>query len=182
MSRTRVSTRWILVLGALAAVQAVLIVAFGPLGTTLALASPPIYAAAAWVTVLIVATACHFDLRPGMITLIGLAAAICAMPFSVLGILLIPFIGVQALVMEVAAHLARRLGTWPRALIVSVAGQTVAYFGSLVVFDPESLVPLVLTLVALGRLTGAVLLTLASTFIARGLRSARLDRSIEGRS
>lgn len=181
MARPRISTRWILVLGALAAVQAVLVIAYGPIGTTLALASPPLYALAAWVSVLIISTACHFELRPGMITAIGLLAAIVAVPFSVLGFLLIPFLGIQALVMDVATHLARRLNPWVRSLIVNVAGQTVAYFMSLVVFDAESLVPLMLALVALGRLGSAIILTLAGTFIARGLRAAGLERSIEGR-
>lgn len=168
-------------LGALAAVQAVIVIAFGPIGTTLALASPVLYALAAWVSVLIVSTACHFRLRPGMITAIGLLAAIVAVPFSVLGFLLIPFLGIQALVMEVAALLARRLNPWVRALIVNVAGQLVAFAMSLVVFDAESLVPLMLALVALARLGSAVVLTLASTFIARGLRAAGLEKSIEGR-
>lgn len=182
MSRTRVSTRWLLVLGALAAVQAVLIIAFGPIGAALALAGPPLYALAAWVSVLVLAVACHFDLRPGMITLMGLAAAVIAVPFSVLGFLLIPLITLQALAMELAAFAARRLPTWSRAFLVALAGQTASFFMSLVVISPENLVPLMILLIVAARLVGVVALAIASTYVARGLRAAGLERSIEGRA
>lgn len=182
MERTRSATRWILVLRAATAVQAVLVIAFGPVGTALASTSPPLYALAAWVSLLATSTLCQFELRPGMITAAALGAAALASPFSTLGLLLIPFLGIQALVMELATHLARRLSPWARALTVNIAGQTVAFFMSLVVFEPENLVPLMIAPVALARLGGALILTVVSTYIAGRLRAAGLERFIEGRA
>ena len=178
MRGTRVPTRLLLVLAALAATQAVVIIAASPFGFILAQLWPPLYPLLAWVQVVIVSTACHLRLPAGALTGIGVLAAIVAMPFSVVGVLLIVLVGGQALVMELAWWLTKRRATIPRLLFVNGAGQLAAMLMAFTVFAMEMLVPGVIALVVLSRAIGALLLTFAGIFIAQGLWRAGVARSL----
>lgn len=167
------SSRSLMLVAALGAVDAVLTSALAPVTTSLAFASPAVYALVAGIhQVLPILAALLLRWWPA-IPLTALVTALLAFPINPLGPLLFPALGLPALAIGLTIRLGgcRWASPWLWA-VASASGAAVIYLISLPVIDPAVLTPTMLVLILVARLLSAFAATTLAHVLARSLGRA----------
>jgi hypothetical protein len=178
-SRQLWNTRTLLVCAMLAALAAILLLSLSPVTSALALISPPLYALVASFHFAGPFLAARWTRAPGAAALTALLAGLLAMPFTNLGVLLIPALVIPSLVFDLAL-IATRFSRNPRVaswyLAASLAA--VAIFAiSLTVIDPRLMTPLLVVSVLLSRLFSVLLWAWVAVILERALTRAGVRRA-----
>lgn len=171
------STRNLLQCAAIAAAGAILIVLLGPVGTWAAVLSAPLYAVIGSLNMIAPMVALRWTRLPWAATLTAFLAALLAMSFSTLGLLLVPALVLPAVAMDAVVLLVRPRGRPAGLYAGALAAGLVIFAISFVVIPADLVGPgLVVTLLVLRLLAylGVMRLALAvTTGLERaGVRSA----------
>lgn len=184
------STRSLLQCAALAAAGGLIVVLAGPLTTWIALLSAPLYAVVGSMHMLAPMIALRWTRLPWAATITALLGALIAMPFSVLGVLIVPALVLPALAIDAVVLLVRPRGRTAGLYAGALAGGFVIFVISFAVIPADEIGPgLVLALFVLRlasyaaamRLSAAVVTGLRRAGVrpATGASSARLSRQPE---
>ena len=178
-SRPLWNTRTLLVCAVLAALGAILLLSLSPLTSALALISPPVYALVASVHFAGPFLAARWTRAPGAAALTALLAGLLAMPFTPLGMVLIPALVIPSLVFDLTL-IATRFSKNPRVaswyLAASLAAVTI-FAISFTVIDPRVITPLLVVLVLLARLLSVLLWAWVAVILERALARAGVRRA-----
>lgn len=179
--RPRVTTRVLLVCGALAAVHVLLHLATVTLLTALAPFSPPLYGLAAGVHSLMPFLARRLTATPGTATLTAAVAGVFVATSNGSGIIaLIPLLVAGVVIDLVVRRVdvggeetpSRQARIAVRYLVAAVSAGTALFAISLSVFSPHHLTPLLIGGTLVARVAGEIAAALLSGVLARALRRA----------
>lgn len=174
---TGYSTRSLLQCAAIAAAAAIVLVATAPLMTWLAALSAPVYAVVASINILGPMIALRWTRLPWASTLTAFLAALIAIPFSALGILVVPALVLPALAIDAVVLLVRPRGRALGLYAGALAGGLVIFAISFVVIPADVVHPaLVATLLVarLGAYAGVMRLarSVSTGLVRAGVRPA----------
>lgn len=179
LTHRRLSTRVLLVCGALAAVHLLLHLATVPVLTALAPLAPPLYALVAGVHSVMPFLARRLTDVPGTAVLTSAVAAVFVSVSNGSGVIaVVPLVVTGAAIDLVVwrTHSGDR-GAGRRYLLAAVVAG-IALFGlSLAVFSPEHLTPLILGGSLIGRVVGELLAAVLSGALVAALRHAGVGRA-----
>ncbi|MCW4458962.1 hypothetical protein [Microbacterium sp. MPKO10] len=174
----RVSSRSLLIVAALGAIDAILTVALTPVTTSIALASPVGYALVGGVHLVLPAAAGLLLRSWTALPLTSFVTAALAFPFSVLGILLFPALILPSLAIGLTIRATGcRWASRGRWVLAALSGAVTSYLISLPVISPD----LFSTSLLLAVLTARVVSTGAAAAIAHALVAALTTAGIRPR-
>lgn len=163
------TTRVLLICGALAAVQTVASLAAAPFTPALAAAAPPLYALAAGLHSVMPFLARLLTGRPWTATITAGLTGMLIWPFSAVGpLILVAFLAGAASFDLVLRHANRP--SRKRYLIAVLASAATLFVISLPVFSPTHLVPMMVIGALIGRIVGEMAAWLGALALAQGLR------------
>lgn len=179
------STRSLLQCAAIAAAGGVFAIALGPLQTWIAILSAPLYAVVGSLNMIAPMVALRWTRLPWAATLTAFIAALLAMSFSTLGLLLIPALVLPAAAIDAVVLLMRPRGRTAGLYAGALAGGFVIFVISFVVIPADLVGPgliAVLFVLRLAAYAGAMALAgLVTTGLERaGVRPA--SSSVSARS
>jgi len=165
------TTRSYLLCAALAAIQAMTIIALTPVNAAAASIAPPIYALLSALSILFINLSAR--LLPSPVAALLTAGLTCLMvvPFSSLGFLIAVPLLVQGGAIALTLWLTRNRSAWKYLLAGGVAG-VVAFFVVLPVFSTDDLAPAVLASTLTARIIAGVGSALIAGALAKALRAA----------
>lgn len=180
LPRRRLSTRVLLICGALAAVHLLLHFATLPALTALAPVSPPIYALIAGVHSLMPFLARRLTGVPGSAVLTSAIAALFVVVTNGAGLIAAVPVVLAGAVIDLVVWRSTGSGrrSQMRYLLAAVAAGAALFAVSLAVFSPEHLTPAVLLATLAARVLGEVIAALLSGLLASALTRAGVGRGI----
>lgn len=174
------STRSLLQCAAIAAAGAVLVIVLGPISTWIAILSAPLYALVGSLNMIGPMIALRWTRLPWAATLTALLAALLAMSFSTLGILLVPALVLPAAAIDAVALLLRPRGRAVSLYAGALAGGAVIFAISFVVIPADLVGPgLVVALLVIRLAAYAGVMGLAQV-VATGLERAGVRPASSG--
>lgn len=178
--RRRLSTRVLLICGALAAVHLLLHFATLPALTALAPVSPPIYALIAGVHSLMPFLARRLTGAPGSAVLTSAIAALFVVVTNGAGLIAAVPVVLAGAVIDLVVWRSTGSGrrSQMRYLLAAVAAGAALFAVSLAVFSPEHLTPVLLFATLAARVLGEVIAALLSGLLASALTRAGVGRGI----
>lgn len=174
------STRSLLQCAAIGAATAVVIALLSPFSTWVAVLSAPLYAVVGSLHILGPMIALRWTRLPWATTLTALLAALIAMPFTTLGVLLIFALGLPALAIDVVVLVVRPRGRTLGLYVGALAGGLVIFAISFVVIPADVVHPALVAILLVLRLaayaTAMRLAQVVSTGLVRaGVRPASMS-------
>ncbi len=166
------STRSLLQCAAIAAAAAILIVLASPLTTWLAVLSAPLYAAVGSFHMIGPMIALRWTRLPWAATLTAFLAALLAMSFSTLGLLLVPALVLPALAIDAVVMLVRPRGRSAGLYLGALAGGVVIFLISFVVIPADVVGPGLVAVLLVVRLAAYAAVMRLALWVAMGLERA----------